>query len=684
MAKSLAFGVDSSTFNFFLPLSKVKDNKDGTCTVSGYASTPALDLDGEVVSLDAVRKALPGYWEYRNIREMHTNSAVGVAKEANIDEKGLFLTSRIVDRDAVQKCLEGVYKGYSIGGKKLAKNGNTITDIELIEVSIVDRPANPECCIDVAKQAKTPGATAYLMKARAPRSPQTRALAKMAQAVEALAKEGPPAAHDGFSLPAEKIADPPSTDTNLCSKHNLANCAKCAAKAAKKAKKVAKREVSRKERTALASSGAALPNGSFPIANRSDLSNARQAVGRAKNPGVARAHIKQRATALGVTLPDSWSKKLAKSLIASAEASLLNLVESAQPSFLSLDADGERGDLPQSLRDDGRLGHDNLPAELTLGKGGPKRGHKVVDDTGLNLEDFSMSAQTNNIDPLEKFFKDLNKAGGRMPSRFQRMNDARGNLKKARKMRGEAEEAIKAAHGLLKAAYLAKKASTDSLIKAGKKPNDGDADDMDTMGKVMSQLNKAFGSTTTMKTFMKAADVQLKKSMGRSGQRGQETSDGNEFYQVPAGVKDLSPSDLSTAGPGGGERGSEPYIHGMEQPIPGKAAKGGNKRLGYVTAEVAELIAKAAAAEAKVEVLERMPAAPSNGRRPVAFDVTKLGIGSNDEATSLFKGVDPTRLASNDENTHTQEVAKVFGNMILGGRGKSVFDPGFHGTAGAN
>src|SRR5215469_5685548 len=107
-------------FSLFLPLTKVERTADGGCLVSGYASTPALDLDGEIITKDAVKKALPGYWQWRNIREMHTNSAVGVAKEANMDDKGLFLTARIVDKAAVEKCLTGVYKGYSVGGKKLA------------------------------------------------------------------------------------------------------------------------------------------------------------------------------------------------------------------------------------------------------------------------------------------------------------------------------------------------------------------------------------------------------------------------------------------------------------------------------------------------------------------------------------------------------------------------------------
>src|SRR5581483_10273376 len=65
------------------------------------------------------------------------------------------------------------------------------------------------------------------------------------------------------------------------------------------------------ERKAAAKSGAAMPDGSFPIENKSDLENAIRAVGRASNPAVAKAHIKKRAKALGATasLPDDWKNE---------------------------------------------------------------------------------------------------------------------------------------------------------------------------------------------------------------------------------------------------------------------------------------------------------------------------------------------------------------------------------------
>ncbi len=70
------------------------------------------------------------------------------------------------------------------------------------------------------------------------------------------------------------------------------------------------REVSPAERKKDAKEGRALPDGSFPIDNCSDLRNAIQAIGRAKDPAKAKAHIRKRKNALGcpdVELPDTWA-----------------------------------------------------------------------------------------------------------------------------------------------------------------------------------------------------------------------------------------------------------------------------------------------------------------------------------------------------------------------------------------
>jgi len=73
------------------------------------------------------------------------------------------------------------------------------------------------------------------------------------------------------------------------------------------------RDVGTKERKRLADKGAAMPDGSYPIANCGDLKNAIQAIGRAKDPAKVKAHIKKRKNALGcpdVSIPEGWEAEV--------------------------------------------------------------------------------------------------------------------------------------------------------------------------------------------------------------------------------------------------------------------------------------------------------------------------------------------------------------------------------------
>jgi hypothetical protein len=134
--------------DLFIPLTKFDDEQR---MVYGYASTEALDSQGEKVTKAAIEAALPEYMRFANIREMHQLSAVGVAKEVELDEKGLYVCAKVVDDLAWKKVKEKVYKGFSVGGKKLEKADGLVTKVRLSEISLVDRPANPECRFDLWK-----------------------------------------------------------------------------------------------------------------------------------------------------------------------------------------------------------------------------------------------------------------------------------------------------------------------------------------------------------------------------------------------------------------------------------------------------------------------------------------------------------------------------------------------------
>lgn len=140
---------------FFGEISKVQDEDDGTIKVYGIASTGSVDSDGEVITPDAMKAAIPGYMKWGAVRSMHQPIAAGTAIEAHVNEKGEFeFGAHIVDAEAVKKVKTGVYKGFSVGGKATARDPlkkSVITAMNLIEVSLVDRPANQDAVINLWK-----------------------------------------------------------------------------------------------------------------------------------------------------------------------------------------------------------------------------------------------------------------------------------------------------------------------------------------------------------------------------------------------------------------------------------------------------------------------------------------------------------------------------------------------------
>lgn len=127
--------------------------------VFGYASTEAIDAHGEIVLKSAIEDALADYLEFANLREMHQLSAVGTTEEAEVDDKGLYIGAKVTDDTAWGKVTSKTYKGFSIGGKVLARdpdNKKIVTKILLTEISLVDRPSNPETKFDVWKAAGAP------------------------------------------------------------------------------------------------------------------------------------------------------------------------------------------------------------------------------------------------------------------------------------------------------------------------------------------------------------------------------------------------------------------------------------------------------------------------------------------------------------------------------------------------
>lgn len=130
----------------YAAIEKTEAQDDGTIKVWGYASTEATDSDGEIITAEAMKAAIPEYMRFGAVREMHdAKKAAGTAIEAEVHDDGrTWFGAHVVDPIAVKKVEASVYKGFSIGGKVTGRdkvNKNTITGLNLIEVSLVDRPA---------------------------------------------------------------------------------------------------------------------------------------------------------------------------------------------------------------------------------------------------------------------------------------------------------------------------------------------------------------------------------------------------------------------------------------------------------------------------------------------------------------------------------------------------------------
>jgi len=138
------------------------ENADGTLTVYGKATDDTLDIDQQICDPIWLDKAMPEWFMTGgNIREQHSNIAAGVAEEYEKKSDGHYITALVVDPISVKKVKTRVLKGFSIGIKSprvvkdnKAVNGRII-DGQIVEVSLVDRPANPNAKLVLAKSVES-------------------------------------------------------------------------------------------------------------------------------------------------------------------------------------------------------------------------------------------------------------------------------------------------------------------------------------------------------------------------------------------------------------------------------------------------------------------------------------------------------------------------------------------------
>ncbi len=153
------FDIDGDNVRLSMPFAKVDAERR---IVSGFATLDNIDKQMDVVTPEASLKA---FSKFRgNIREMHQPSAIGKMVSFKEDKyfdpetkkfySGIFVSAYISKgaQDAWEKVLDGTYSGFSIGGRmndcekvyneKMDQVVQIIKDYDLVELSLVDNPAN--------------------------------------------------------------------------------------------------------------------------------------------------------------------------------------------------------------------------------------------------------------------------------------------------------------------------------------------------------------------------------------------------------------------------------------------------------------------------------------------------------------------------------------------------------------
>ncbi|MBM9509985.1 hypothetical protein [Actinacidiphila acididurans] len=362
----------SDTAYAWAPITKTVREDDGTLLVYGPAASSALDRDQQRLDGTWLDQAMPRWLaEGGGVREQHDpKRAVGVGVGLSKGDDGAhLLTARIVDPVAVKKIEHGVLRGFSVGikaprvemGKADAPNGLVVGG-DVIEVSVVDRPANPGCTFDLAK-ADSAGDLILVEDAEVTEKTDAEAFGLPQELYDRLAapvKEALTRLADGgaqVSVDTAKTDDPgpavalPTFVIHLQGAPVTEEMLRGLVDA--RVEELSKADLSAAGRRKAASSGAAMNDGSYPIETKADLRKAIRAVGRGGvDHDKIRAHIIKRAKALGLSdmIPENWkadgsmtTTKADEATIAKAEQILTDILPLV-PGVAKADDGGTGGD----------------------------------------------------------------------------------------------------------------------------------------------------------------------------------------------------------------------------------------------------------------------------------------------------------------------------------------------------
>jgi hypothetical protein len=175
MSKTAAVTAAPRALRMFIPICKVDEE---TRTVYGVATAEKADRSGEICDYASTKPYFQAWSadfskttagkSLGNLRAMHSHVAAGKLTAIDFDDehKSIEIAAKVVDDAEWQKVLEGVYTGFSQGGKYVRRWTDTDTNLtrytaDPSEISLVDYPCLASATFDIVKAGGAAVAKAF-------------------------------------------------------------------------------------------------------------------------------------------------------------------------------------------------------------------------------------------------------------------------------------------------------------------------------------------------------------------------------------------------------------------------------------------------------------------------------------------------------------------------------------------
>ena len=146
---------------------KSMNKKTKSIKIAGYANTTAKDRAGDIITADAWAKGVDNFRRNPVLLYQHKHDhCIGNVNKIQVDKKGIFVEASVSEaaekNHGVQTLIkDGALKSFSVGFKvkdgKYNREDDTmmITDVELLEISVVSVPCNQDSLFSISKSFET-------------------------------------------------------------------------------------------------------------------------------------------------------------------------------------------------------------------------------------------------------------------------------------------------------------------------------------------------------------------------------------------------------------------------------------------------------------------------------------------------------------------------------------------------